>query len=317
MLAVSIVVLPAASRADGHDSPTAEALFAAGREASERGDYETACARFEESYRLDAAVGTLLNWAACDEDRGKLANAWERYRRLLDLLGKKDPRLELVRARLKKIDERVPRLTLSFATDPPEGSTVSCDGELMTRASLGVPLPMNPGPHEVVVQAIGRKPARFKIALEEKQRLELALSPGEAIPAAPVAAAKRAPSPTPSRPVSRTSETHGTTTKTIGWIALGVGSASLIASGVLGVSYLQHKNTLDDHCPSKQCDSTGLEAVGSLSVLQPAMLVALGAGIVGVGTGIVTLVIASPASKKEAPLAVSLGPTFVTAKYRF
>src|SRR5690349_6331749 len=94
------------------DAPTAEALFRAGREASDRGDHEVACERFHESYRLEPAVGTLLNIASCEEALGQLANAWEAYRHVAETLPPDDDRQELVRSRLSTLDERVPRVTL-------------------------------------------------------------------------------------------------------------------------------------------------------------------------------------------------------------
>ena len=46
---------------EGRDPAAAEALFRAARSAVERGDYRSACPKFEESHRLDPAVGTLFN----------------------------------------------------------------------------------------------------------------------------------------------------------------------------------------------------------------------------------------------------------------
>ena len=57
----------------------AEALFVEGRQLFAQGDFAKACPKFEESNRLDPAVGTLLNLAACEEKAGKRAQACTHY----------------------------------------------------------------------------------------------------------------------------------------------------------------------------------------------------------------------------------------------
>ena len=73
---------------------TAEALFRQGRDAMQRQDYETACARFAESNRLDVAAGTLMNLATCEEKLGRVATAWQHWREAIDLLPAGDDRYE-------------------------------------------------------------------------------------------------------------------------------------------------------------------------------------------------------------------------------
>src|SRR5262245_40491856 len=60
-----------------------ETLFRAGRDAMQRGDATSACAKFRESYRLEQAPGTLLNIAVCEEALGELCNAWQHYQDLI------------------------------------------------------------------------------------------------------------------------------------------------------------------------------------------------------------------------------------------
>jgi hypothetical protein len=74
-LAVGLAVSSPAWAQSG-DRAGAEALFEAGREALDKGDYEVACQRFEESNRLESAAGTILNLANCREQLGQLASAW-------------------------------------------------------------------------------------------------------------------------------------------------------------------------------------------------------------------------------------------------
>ncbi len=54
-------------------------LFEQGRVLAAQGKYAEACARFDESYALDAAAGTEINVGDCQEHLGHLAEAWRRF----------------------------------------------------------------------------------------------------------------------------------------------------------------------------------------------------------------------------------------------
>jgi hypothetical protein len=86
---------------------------------------------------------------------------------------------------------------------------------------------------------------------------------------------------------------------------------------VLGFVYLAKRGTLDDHCPDKRCDPEGLQAIGALRLLEPAIAVTVGAGVVGIGAGVLTLSLSPPIPKKQGALPTSIGSPFVAAEYRF
>src|ERR1041384_7022387 len=71
----AVVACPKAARAEPDSVAAAETLFREGREAVKRADYAVACPKFQESQRLDPAIGTLLNLALCEESWGGLADA--------------------------------------------------------------------------------------------------------------------------------------------------------------------------------------------------------------------------------------------------
>src|SRR5690606_6144737 len=87
------------AEATGANVAAAEALFESGHEAMSGGDYDTACARFAESNRLDPAVGSLLNLAICEEKRGRLATAWQLYKRVMSELAAGDDRYPIAQRR--------------------------------------------------------------------------------------------------------------------------------------------------------------------------------------------------------------------------
>ena len=69
---------PRIARADD-EAATAQALFDQATALKANEDWAGACPKFESSYRLDPALGTLLNLANCFEKLGKIASAWARW----------------------------------------------------------------------------------------------------------------------------------------------------------------------------------------------------------------------------------------------
>src|SRR5262245_37563455 len=57
------------------DAAAAEALFREGRQLMDSGAIAQACVKFEESLRLDPALGTMLNLAVCEERAGNTKRA--------------------------------------------------------------------------------------------------------------------------------------------------------------------------------------------------------------------------------------------------
>src|SRR5207253_5085735 len=105
----------------------------------------------------------------------------------------------------------------------------------------GEPLPVDAGPHEVVVTAPGRLPSKFKVVLAEAEQRGLEVTPGP--PAPPQASSRRSG------------------LRTIGWTLVGVGAASAAAAVVAGVLAVKDKRTADANCPNRLCtNQQGLDA---------------------------------------------------------
>ncbi|HEX7843381.1 MAG TPA: hypothetical protein VF469_38175 [Kofleriaceae bacterium] len=82
------LVISAAGRADAQSddaSATADQLFDEARELARENRWAEACPKFEASLRLDPALGSRLNLAACYEHIGELARAFRLYREAADL----------------------------------------------------------------------------------------------------------------------------------------------------------------------------------------------------------------------------------------
>src|SRR5689334_25276356 len=114
--------------AQQRDATTGEALFRAGRTAAEKDDYSTACPKFEESNRLDPALGTVFNLADCDEHIGKIATAWQLFKEVAQRLPPGDDRIGIANGRAAALEPRLPKLLLKVKTPLPSGTTVLRDG---------------------------------------------------------------------------------------------------------------------------------------------------------------------------------------------
>src|SRR5688572_17853488 len=122
------------------------------------GSYDIACARFRDSDKLDPAVGTRFNLADCEERRGRLATAWSLFRGVLAELAPDDDRRPIAEQRAKTLEPRLPMLTLVRTARTPPDVRVRVDGVELGEGSYGLPLPMDPGNHELSMVSGAAKP---------------------------------------------------------------------------------------------------------------------------------------------------------------
>lgn len=215
----------------------AEMLFEEGRQAMDAGDFDTACAKFEESNRLDAASGTTLNLANCEERRGHVASAWERYRAAVRLLAEGDRRREFAKTKVRQLEPLVPHLTVELSSDSPPETQVSRNGKALT-ASLGVPLPLDPGDYTITAMAPGRLSADYEVTLEEGEQKSITVEPGEVL--------ADETEGTETKVIVQKDE--GATARTLGYVFGGIGVASLAGAGLFGYLAYQNAETIRNDC---------------------------------------------------------------------
>ncbi len=256
-LLMTLLLSPAAM-ADSKDPTAAEALFLAGRDAMQRGDIATACAKFGESDRLDPAAGTAANLADCEEKLGKIGAAWAHWKEAVELLPTDDSRLGPMRDRATALEKRVPRLTVRAAPTLPADATLVRDGVAMTRASFDTAIPDDPGDHEIVVTAPEHASRSYKINLKEGEAKEIVVDAGEALPDAPppIPIAASAASPLP--PPLWDDPNAGRTQRLIGFSLLGVGVIGAGVGTVTGIVAIGKKSDLSSNCfPANVCNAQG------------------------------------------------------------
>ncbi len=188
----------------------AEALFREGKRLLEGKDFDRACPKLAESYRLDPATGALLALAICQEGAGKLASAWASYAEVA-ARSKNEGRADREKAARRKVAALEPKLSMltiavADAADV-AGLRVERDGDEVARATWGVAVPVDPGLHRIDVSAPGRRAWHQTITLgraSERQSLEvpvLALVPAPVPPAPPIVRREASePSPLAKKP---------------------------------------------------------------------------------------------------------------------
>jgi hypothetical protein len=161
----------------GQQRAAAEAIFRSGRQAAARGDWVTACERFAISNRLEPAPGTLLNLARCEEMLGRLVTAWERYMEAMHQFSSDDPRRQVAAERARALEDRLPYLTVTLP-GPLAGAQVRQNGRLLPVPLLGIALPVDPGPVELILEVPGRTPSRVQLMIHEAEHVIRRLEPG-------------------------------------------------------------------------------------------------------------------------------------------
>lgn len=162
----ALVLLAVSSTAQASDEATAQALFAAARDAMKAGEYAKACPMLEESLRLVPGDGTKFNLADCYEKTGRTASAWAAFRDVAassKLAGQKE-RESTASARAAALDASLCRLSIDVSGQSPP-PTVLRDGEKVGPGQWGIAIPVDPGTHLVEARSEGKKVWKSEVVL--------------------------------------------------------------------------------------------------------------------------------------------------------
>jgi hypothetical protein len=265
-LATLLFTLATSAPAFAGDTALAESLFREGRALMDKGDYAAACPKLSESYAQDAATGTLLALALCQEKAGLTASAWANFAAVAPR-AKRDGRPEreqAAREHMAALEPKLSRLTIEVdaQTAALDGLVVKRDGQALGSGAWGAASPVDPGAHAIEVTAPGKVTWKGTVqvgANADAQTVKVPL-----LVDAPAQAAS-APPPSNAASTSSASSSSGDSGKTLRTTGLIVGGAGLVGLGVSGIfglraSSLNSESNEDGHCDSNNvCDSAGLE----------------------------------------------------------
>jgi hypothetical protein len=261
----AMLVPPLAHAQSVSDQAAAEALFKQARDLMAAGDYAQACPKLVESERLDPSAGTMLNLASCYEKNGQLASAWVTFKGAATAAQKANEpeRAKLARARVAKLEPRLPTLTITVAAEADlPGLVVTRDDEKVGRAEWGTPIPIDPGAHAVEASAPGHKTWQTRARVDGpgvKTLVEVPRLATDASPAPSAVQAAPAPATSPTPPsASPPSSAAGSTQRVLGVVVAGVGVAGVAVGSVFGVIAKSHTSDATPHCSGTECDAVGI-----------------------------------------------------------
>ena len=310
LLANSSLLLVAQCRAQGSssDKAAAEALFNEGLSRTQAGDFPAACGKFEASQALDPTLGTTLHLADCYEHVGRTASAWALWKQgegIAHRQGEVD-RESLARERAQAMESRLSYLTLKLESDAPPGLVVTRNGQAVPLPSLGVAIPVDPGPEELSASAPGRAAWVHHLEVASKPGTMIVQIPTlQVLPPKPALVNSSAPRAEPAA--------HTRKQRVLSIAASATGVAAILAAGGLAW-YANHENNRsqqDEFCPSdghNGCTSGGVSLRERAQAFARASTITLAAGAAVTGLGIV-LWSTAPAEKERAATA----PMRVTA----
>jgi hypothetical protein len=296
VLSVALCSQPAFAQ-DKKELSKARANFQRAIELEQAGNYTTALETFRDVGQVRMTPQVRFHIATCEEKLGRLVTALGGYQLAFadaDTVGD-DFKAEVDRA-VTRLQASIPKLVINRGTGA-EAAEIQLDGEALGASSVGVPVPLDPGPHAVTAKAPDSLPfsQTVTIAENEQKSVEVVLTPE------PV---EQRASNGSSGPVEKP-RSH-----VIPYVIGGVGVASLIGSGVLFGLRQSTLSDLESKCGAgrQSCPSSSRGEVSNLKLYNTTAQVALGVGVVGVGAAVGILL-----WQRKHPTTTGTGMMFVPA----
>jgi len=271
----------------------ARAAFQRGIELEQAKNWAGAIKQFRQVGQVKMTPQVRYHIALCEENLGKLVAALGGYELALadaESVGDGVSFKQEVEASVNDLRARIPKVVIQRGAGA-EAAAIELDGVALGESSVGVEVPLDPGPHALVATAPGHSDysETLDVAEEETRTVTIDLKP---LPAAPP--------PDPSGGVPDDDGVADEGGKKYGvypYVLMGVGGAALITSGILFVVRGQDLAELKDKCqkiddsnydcrPVDESERQSLQdkdsRVQTLNYVAPIML---GVGVAAAGAG--------------------------------
>jgi len=273
------------------DLRKARAQFQRGIELEQAANYTEAIQQFREVGQVRMTPQVRFHIAYCEEMLGRLVTALGGYDLALaeaDTVGA-DFKNEVETA-ITRLREKIPKLLIERGSGA-EAALVQLDGIDLGASSIGVEVPLDPGPHKVTAVAPGYKPFGATVELKEREvtkvTLELEVNPE------PIA-------PPPKERVVMVPQEKGPD-RTVPYIIGGAGIVFLGASGALFALRQSTKAELEQDCPDPdRCGESNRDTYDRLQVYNIAAPVVGGIGLAAIGTAVALIIFEEKPEKKSA-----------------
>ena len=303
---LSVAAVSAQQPVDAGTRAAARTLGSAGVAAYQKNDFTTASDKLERAYQV-LQVPSLGLWSArALVKTGKLVEAAQRYvdvTRLSVSNGDAQVQRQAVidaQKELTDLTPRIPGIIVKVKGVDASSLKITIDDIQLSAALVGESRPVNPGPHHIIAATEAEKAEADVSVVEGEQKvvsLKFKGTPGTAALTPGAAAPPNAPAEPP--PDSSASTSKSGLSRTLGWTAVGVGSAGIVLGAVTGVIVLGKKSSIEgrDGCRGSTCLNTESNDVNSYNSLRTVSTIAFVAGGVLAGTGVVLLLTAPKSSE--------------------
>jgi hypothetical protein len=283
------------------DPAGAEVLFNDAKKAMASGDYESACPKLAESYRLDPGTGTLTALAVCHESQGKTATAWAEFIQVVSdaTQAHRPDREKFARQHIAMLEPKLSKLTLTVdpAVQSLPGFEVRRDGVVVGRAAWGTAVPVDPADHTIEATADGKQRWSTTIKVRDGSDAQtVTVPPLEDAPATATGAPPASPSPSDedrnasAKPADEAGSPRPSASpqRTIGLVVGAVGVAAAGLGTYFGVEALSKSSQANGLCPQSTCSNTkGVNDESSAKGSALGADIALGGAIVALAVGTV------------------------------
>ena len=211
--------------------PDATTLFEEGRALATAGKQAEACAKFEQSFAIERAIGAEMNVADCRQRDGKLADAW----RMFDDAARTDTkpgRAKFARERADALLAKTGEIVVRLYAPATPGLAVTIAGRHVDIAPE-IHERVDPGTIHVAASAVDRQPFASDTQIAAGASVRVDVPP---LSSSPVVVTPPPPRPPPVV-VPSASSTHRRSSRVIAAGVLGgAGVVALAVAGVLGIS---------------------------------------------------------------------------------
>jgi hypothetical protein len=293
--AAGVAVTPGLAHADGPtpaELKKARSQFQRGIELEQASNWSEALQQFREVGGVRMTPQVRFHIAYCEEGLGRLVTAlggYELAQGEADQVGA-DFKNEVETA-VTSLRARIPKLLIERGPGA-DAAAVQLDGVDLGASSVGVEVPLDPGPHAVTASAPGFLAFNATVELKEREvtRVTLELTP------------EPTPSPDEQKPQQIVVvKEEAKPDRTIPYVVGGVGVAALVGSGVFFALRQATSAELDRACPDhSQCPDSNKPTYDRLKTYNALTIVTGGVGIACIGTAVVLILTEKKPKQAEA-----------------
>jgi hypothetical protein len=275
------------------DIAAAQQALKEGTAAEKKSDWKVARDAFQRSVDKNDTADARLHLARAESHLGHLTEANDSYKMVLENKMAPPPAKAAAKKEQQAIAERIPKLTVKV----PAGfaGSVRIDKLELASSEWGQAIEVNPGTRTVLAEAEGFENFSKSVVIADRANETVEITMVAVKKAEHVNAVK-------------VDTNDGSTSKTLGYVSLGVGGAGLILGAAFGLASRSTRNELKAACQDNVCSDSQRDTYDRGKMQADVATVGFVVAGVGVGLGVILLLTAPGKKDKEPAEKASLAP---------